>query len=95
MFSVRGIKSLVSTLRFRIVFWITLVVLIMVLGVNTFVRELEHRTVRAGYDEYLLEMGEQLSGTVAKVRPDEKVCVVLTRGNWDLPELAEIYKLAE
>ena len=72
MFSVRGIKSLFSTLRFRIVFWITLVVLIMVLGVNTFVRELEHRTVRAGYDEYLMEMGEQLSTKVVKVRPDEK-----------------------
>jgi threonine dehydratase len=39
-------------------------------------------------------IGALLAGAL-KVRPDEKVCVVLTGGNWDLPELAEIYKLAD
>jgi threonine dehydratase len=39
-------------------------------------------------------IGALLAGAV-KVRPDEKVCVVLTGGNWDLCDLAEIYKLAE
>ena len=36
-------------------------------------------------------IGALLAGSV-KVRPDEKVCVVLTGGNWDLCDLAEIYK---
>jgi threonine dehydratase len=39
-------------------------------------------------------IGALLAGAL-KVRPDEKVCAVLTGGNWDLPELAEVYKLAE
>ncbi|WP_114973543.1 threonine/serine dehydratase [Rhodoferax ferrireducens] len=39
-------------------------------------------------------IGALLAGVV-KVRPDEKVCVVLTGGNWDLCDLAEIYKLVE
>ena len=39
-------------------------------------------------------IGALLAGAL-KVRPDEKVCAVLTGGNWDLPELAEIYKLAD
>ena len=36
-------------------------------------------------------IGALLAGNV-KVEPDERVCVVLTGGNWDLPELAEVYK---
>jgi threonine dehydratase len=39
-------------------------------------------------------VGALLAGSV-KVRPDEKVCAVLTGGNWDLSDLADIYKLAE
>lgn len=39
-------------------------------------------------------IGALLAGAV-KVRPDEKVCVVLTGGNWDLCDLAEIYKLRD
>lgn len=39
-------------------------------------------------------IGALLAGSV-KVRPDEKVCVVLTGGNWDLCDLAEIYQRAE
>ncbi|MCG4454424.1 threonine/serine dehydratase [Pseudomonas sp. MMS21-TM103] len=39
-------------------------------------------------------IGALLAGVV-KVRPDEKVCVVLTGGNWDLCDLAEIYAVAE
>jgi len=35
-------------------------------------------------------IGALLAGVV-KVRPDEKVCVVLTGGNWDLGDLAEVY----
>lgn len=39
-------------------------------------------------------IGALLAGAV-KVRPDEKVCVVLSGGNWNLGDLADIYKLAE
>ncbi|MDH4558158.1 threonine/serine dehydratase [Pseudomonas sp. BN417] len=38
-------------------------------------------------------IGALLAGVV-KVRPDEKVCVVLTGGNWDLCDLAEVYASA-
>lgn len=39
-------------------------------------------------------IGALLAGAV-KVRPDEKVCAVLSGGNWDLSDLAEVYKFAE
>ena len=39
-------------------------------------------------------IGALLAGAI-KVRPDEKVCVVLTGGNWDLGDLAEIYKATD
>lgn len=39
-------------------------------------------------------IGLLLAGSL-KVRPDEKVCVVLTGGNWDLDDLADIYKCAD
>lgn len=39
-------------------------------------------------------IGALLAGAV-KVRPDEKVCAVLSGGNWNLSDLAEIYKDAE
>ncbi len=71
MFSVRRIKELVSTLRFRIVFWITLVVAVMVLGMNTGVREIEHRTLRAGYDDYLADTLDQISVTFVRLRSKE------------------------
>jgi len=39
-------------------------------------------------------IGALLAGAV-KVEPDERVCAVLTGGNWDLCDLADIYKVAE
>jgi threonine dehydratase len=39
-------------------------------------------------------IGALLAGSI-KVKPDEKVCAVLTGGNWNLCDLAEIYKVAE
>ncbi|WP_332685629.1 threonine/serine dehydratase [Devosia sp.] len=38
-------------------------------------------------------VGALLAGSI-DVRPDEKVCAVLTGGNWDMWDLAEIYKAA-
>ncbi|SPS02435.1 threonine/serine dehydratase [Cupriavidus taiwanensis] len=39
-------------------------------------------------------IGALLAGVI-KVRPDEKVCAVLSGGNWDLCDLAEIYSAVE
>ena len=39
-------------------------------------------------------IGALLAGNI-KVKPHEKVCAVLTGGNWDLCDLAEIYKVAD
>jgi threonine dehydratase len=39
-------------------------------------------------------IGALLAGAV-KVRPDEKVCAVLSGGNWNLSDLAEIYARSE
>jgi len=39
-------------------------------------------------------IGALLAGSI-KVRPDEKVCAVLSGGNWDLCDLADVYRLAE
>ena len=39
-------------------------------------------------------IGALLAGAV-KVKPDEKVCAVLTGGNWDLWDLAEVYRHRE
>jgi threonine dehydratase len=36
-------------------------------------------------------IGALLAGAV-KLRPDEKVCVLLSGGNWDLADLAQIYR---
>lgn len=35
-------------------------------------------------------LGALLAGSVS-LKPDEKVCVLLTGGNWDLADLAEVY----
>jgi len=39
-------------------------------------------------------IGALLAGAI-QVKPDEKVCAVLTGGNWDLSDLAEIYNVSE
>ena len=39
-------------------------------------------------------IGALLAGSI-NVKPDQKVCAVVTGGNWDLCDLAEIYKVAE
>jgi len=39
-------------------------------------------------------IGALLAGAI-QVKPDEKVCAVLTGGNWDLCDLADIYKLPD
>jgi threonine dehydratase len=36
-------------------------------------------------------VGALLAGAI-EVMPDEKVCAVLSGGNWDLSDIAEIYR---
>jgi two-component system, OmpR family, heavy metal sensor histidine kinase CusS len=72
MFSVQGIKELASTLRFRIVMWITLVVFVMVFAANTGVREIGQRAIRMGYDEFLARMVEEIANAVEKHAAAEK-----------------------
>jgi signal transduction histidine kinase len=72
MYSVRRFRELASTLRFRIVLWITFVVGIMVAGLNTGVREIEHRTLRAGYDDYLADTVQQIGALVASTPMEEE-----------------------
>lgn len=72
MFSVQGIRELISTLRFRIVLWITLVVCVMVFAANLAVREIEHRALRLGYDDFLADEVEEIGAAVAKYPSDEK-----------------------
>jgi two-component system heavy metal sensor histidine kinase CusS len=63
---VQRIREFSSTLRFRLVLWITLVVFIMVIATNLMVRGIEQSALRAMYDEFLFESLEEISTTVAK-----------------------------
>ena len=66
MFSVRRLRELFSTLRFRLVLWITLVVFAMVLVTNIGIREVEMRTLRHSYDQFLLASLEEINHTIVK-----------------------------
>jgi len=72
MFSVQRVKELFSTLRFRIVMWITFVVTVMVFAVNVGVREIEYRALRLSYDDFLAQEVEEISGAVTKSQSGEK-----------------------
>jgi len=72
MFIVGTIRELFSTLRFRIVLWITVVVFVMVLAMNTGVREIEHRALRHGYDDFLVDTLEEISLIVARFESKDR-----------------------
>ena len=72
MFFVLRAREFFSTLRFRIVWWITLIVFAMVIGMNTGVREIEQHALRLGYDEYLVDTVEEIGAAVAGHNLDEK-----------------------
>jgi hypothetical protein len=61
MLSVQRLRELFSSLRFRLVLWITLVVFLMVVVTYITVRAVEQQTLRAGYDQFCRRDGK-LSG---------------------------------
>src|SRR5262245_54699374 len=70
MLSVQRARELFSTLRFRLVLWITLVVFLMVVVTNIAVREVEQSALTHSYDEFLLDSLEDVNLTVARFEPD-------------------------
>ena len=72
MYFVQRINELFSTLRFQITLWITFVVLVLVLGMITGVREIEERARRYGYDDFLIETLEEVSDSVAAHEFEDK-----------------------
>ena len=59
-------------MRVRIVSWITLVVLLMVLGMNTGVREIELRALRFGYDDYLKDTVDDICVSFLNLESSDK-----------------------
>ncbi|MBI1830693.1 MAG: HAMP domain-containing protein [Planctomycetes bacterium] len=72
MLSAQRLKELFSTLRFRLVLWITLVVFVMVVVTNIAVREVEQRTLRSGYDQFLKDSLEEVNVLVADIASDQR-----------------------
>ena len=66
MLSVQRLREAFSTLRFRLVLWITLVVFVMVLVTNFGIREVEQRTLRHSYDQFLVASIEEVNNAIVK-----------------------------
>ncbi len=66
------LREIFSTLRFRLVLWITLVVFLMVVVTNIAVREVEQRALSQSYDQFLLDSLEDVNLTVARLEPENK-----------------------
>jgi signal transduction histidine kinase len=76
MLSVRRLRELFSSLRSRLVIWITLVVFAMVLVTNIGIREVEMRTLRHSYDQFLIASLEEVNNTIIKY--DQRMHQTLT-----------------
>ncbi len=61
------LKEIFSTLRFRLVVWITLVVFIMVVATNIAVREMEQRALVHSYDQFLVDSLEDVHLSVLRL----------------------------
>src|SRR2546423_1019181 len=72
MLSALRLRELFSTLRFRLVVWITLVVFLMVLGTSIAVREIYHRHLRNEYDQFLEDSLKEVQFSVEKNYPNDK-----------------------
>lgn len=66
------LREIFSTLRFRLVLWITLVVFLMVVVTNIAVREVEQRALAGSYDQFLLDSLEDINLTVARFEPSNQ-----------------------
>ena len=67
MFSVQRARELFSTLRFRLVLWITLIVFLMVVVTNFSVREVEQRALQSSYDQFLHDSLEDVHLTINRL----------------------------
>ena len=72
MLSVHRLKELSSTLRFRLVLWITLIVFLMVVITNIAVREIEQSTLTQSYDQFLINSLEDINLTMDRVDPENQ-----------------------
>ena len=70
MLSVQRLRELFSTLRFRLVVWITLVVFVMVVVTNIAVREVEQHALQNNYDQFLQDSLEDVHLTVSRLEPE-------------------------
>jgi two-component system, OmpR family, heavy metal sensor histidine kinase CusS len=61
------LREIFSTLRFRLVVWITLVVFIMVVATNIAVREMEQRALAHSYDQFLMDSLEDVHLSVLRL----------------------------
>ena len=66
------LREILSTLRFRLVLWITLVVFLMVVVTNIAVREVEQRALSQSYDQFLLDSLEDVHLIVGRFEPENK-----------------------
>src|ERR1017187_4531039 len=73
MLSVQRLRELFSTLRFRLVLWITLVVFLMVVVTNIAVREMEQRALTHSYDQFLRDSLEDVDLTVNRLESAEQL----------------------
>src|SRR5689334_11597619 len=71
MFSVQRLKEFFSTLRVRLVLWITLIVFLMDSGTNIAVREVEQRLLQQNYDQFLEDSLREVQLLVAQADPAE------------------------
>jgi two-component system, OmpR family, heavy metal sensor histidine kinase CusS len=70
MLSVQRLRELFSSLRFRLVLWITLVVFLMVVVTYITVRAVEQQTLRAGYDQFLKDSLDDVNVVVTENYPE-------------------------
>lgn len=70
--SVQRIRETLSTLRFRIVLLIIILVSVMVLIQYVAMREIEQRILRHSYDEFLQESLSEVQSLIAKFEPSER-----------------------
>lgn len=71
MFSGRPVKELFYTLRFRLVIWVAVIVLLMEIITNIAVSQIEERTLQHDYDLYLEESMEIVHNVVIKYLPHQ------------------------
>src|SRR2546421_6151192 len=72
MLSVQRLKEISSTIRFRLVLWITLIVFLMVLATNLAVREVVQSSLHYEYDQFLENSLKEVQMSVKAYYPADK-----------------------